>query len=183
MGYQVEGLEYSRELVDELKKVVPDVPVRWGDATRIEVGDSSYEAYISLRVMEHRVEGPESFLKECFRVLRPGGIAFISVPFYDCLWKLRSPWIPVGWPEVSQGERFFQWHFTRREFVFLLREAGLEFVATGSSGVRYGALRSVPLWNWIYHRRGGYRIWRWLSFVEYALPWCGWMQWAVARKP
>jgi DNA gyrase subunit B len=43
--------------------------------------------------MEHLIEGPQNFLKEAHRVLKPNGIAVISVPFYDLFWKIKSPWI------------------------------------------------------------------------------------------
>jgi SAM-dependent methyltransferase len=52
------------------------------DATseRIAVADESYHAAVSFQVMEH-VADYRSFLRECRRVLVPGGIFFVTVPF------------------------------------------------------------------------------------------------------
>lgn len=39
-----------------------------------------------------------------------------------------------------------------------------------------------PVLDWLYHHRGGYRLWKMFSFIESRCPSCGWMQWIVARK-
>ncbi len=182
-GFDIEGIEYSKRLVDEINRSFPQVPIRWGDATAIDKPSGYYAGYLSLGVMEHVIEGPGVFLDECFRVLAPGGVAFISVPFYDFLWQLRSPWLLKGWPDEESEEVFFQWHFTRNEFISLVEKSGLKVQKAGSYGVRYGALRSVPFWGWLQRRRGGHRLWKMLGFLEGRANATGWMQWAIARRP
>ena len=77
----IEGIDWGERTIGIVKKVYPDLPVKVGDATRVDVPDDHFNAYLSLGVVEHRQEGPEPYLAEAFRVLKPGGYAFISVPF------------------------------------------------------------------------------------------------------
>ncbi len=52
-----------------------------GDGTALPFEDGYFDVVLSHSVIEH-VESPESYLSECFRVLRPGGILFLSTPPY-----------------------------------------------------------------------------------------------------
>jgi SAM-dependent methyltransferase len=50
------------------------------DTGRIEVPDATYDAVMHFQTLEH-VPNPRIFLAECFRVLKPGGRLFCTVPF------------------------------------------------------------------------------------------------------
>ena len=80
LGYDAEGVEWGQETVQSVKSLIPDLPIRVGDVTKLGVPDAWYAAYISVGVVEHRRDGPQPFLSEAWRVLQPGGIALISVP-------------------------------------------------------------------------------------------------------
>ena len=60
-----------------VRELYPDLPIRAGDVTCIEVPEKYYSGYISLGVMEHCRQGPETFLKEAYRVLENDGVAII----------------------------------------------------------------------------------------------------------
>ncbi|OQW92458.1 MAG: hypothetical protein BWK78_01650 [Thiotrichaceae bacterium IS1] len=57
-----------------------------GTAYKIPVSDSSFDSALCTAVLEH-LEEPEQALRECHRVLKPGGIAIYSVPF---IWHLHE---------------------------------------------------------------------------------------------
>jgi len=63
-GYNCEGVELAERTVKEAKALFPDVPVRYGDVTQLEVPNAYYRGYISLGGIKHREKGPEPFLKE-----------------------------------------------------------------------------------------------------------------------
>jgi SAM-dependent methyltransferase len=58
----------------------------FGTVYDIPADDASFESAICTAVLEH-VEEPEIALRECYRVLKPGGYAIYSVPF---IWHLHE---------------------------------------------------------------------------------------------
>lgn len=58
----------------------------FGSAYQIPTEDASFDSAICTAVLEH-LEEPELALRECYRVLKPGGVAIYSVPF---IWHLHE---------------------------------------------------------------------------------------------
>ncbi len=58
----------------------------FGTAYDIPAEDSSFDSAICTAVLEH-LEEPELALRECCRVLKPGGVAIYTVPF---IWHLHE---------------------------------------------------------------------------------------------
>ncbi len=121
-GLRIEGIEYARELVELVKAARPKLPVRHGDALAIDCSDGYYDSYLSIGVVEHRMEGPEPFLLEAYRVLKTGGRIIIAVPFFGPLRRVKSAFL------MYERKRpvlpFFQYGFSKNEFAYLLRKAG-----------------------------------------------------------
>ncbi len=80
-------------------------------ALALPFGDGIFDGVICTEVLEH-VPEPELALREIFRVLRPGGLAYITVPM---TWGLH--YVPHDY-----------YRFTRYGIVHLLDKAGLEVV-------------------------------------------------------
>jgi len=57
-----------------------------GTAYQIPADNASFDSAICTAVLEH-LEEPEQALRECYRVLKPGGVAIYSVPF---IWHLHE---------------------------------------------------------------------------------------------
>lgn len=55
-------------------------------AYNIPVEDNAYDSALCTAVLEH-LEEPENALKECYRILKSGGIALYSMPF---IWHLHE---------------------------------------------------------------------------------------------
>ncbi len=60
---------------------VANVSFVQGDGISLPFQDAYFDVVLSHSVIEH-VESPETYLSECFRVLRPGGVLFLSTPPY-----------------------------------------------------------------------------------------------------
>jgi SAM-dependent methyltransferase len=58
----------------------------FGSANLIPVPSLSFESALCTAVLEH-LEEPEDAIRECYRVLKPSGIAIYSVPF---IWHLHE---------------------------------------------------------------------------------------------
>jgi SAM-dependent methyltransferase len=61
---------------------------RTGQVESIPWPDGDFDALCAFDVLEHADDGPA--LEELWRVLRPGGRLFVSVPAYDWLWSTRD---------------------------------------------------------------------------------------------
>jgi SAM-dependent methyltransferase len=71
------GLDYPPTRAAFNPKVRPEV---YGDARTLPFADQSFDAALCFQVLEH-VDRPEAVVREIQRVLKPGGLGFISAPF------------------------------------------------------------------------------------------------------
>lgn len=83
----------------------------FGTAYGIPVADSSFDSAICTAVLEH-LEEPEQALRECYRVLKPGGVAVYTVPF---IWHLHE-----------EPRDFYR--FSKYGLEYLFKKVGFEIV-------------------------------------------------------
>ena len=116
-GYNIVGIDNNELAITKLKDFDESLQVELGDIQDIHYPDSSFDAYISMGVVEHFEEGPLSTLKEAYRVLKPNGLLFVSVPTVNIMRKVArqplrnainafssSPTIPrSGWGESKRS--------------------------------------------------------------------------------
>lgn len=150
-GFQVEGIEYSSELVELVNRVKPDLPVRAGDALRIDCPDCHYDSYISIGVVEHRSEGPEPFLEEARRVLKPGGKMLISVPFFGFARRFKSL---LGLYRGTPEGAFFQYGFGEGEFTSLVARHDFEILSRHRLYPHRLLLEEFAFYRWLQSQRG-----------------------------
>lgn len=123
-GHRVEGVESAEPLVERIRAAAPWLPVSAGDVRSLACEDGRYDGYLSFGVVEHDIEGPERFLAEAHRVVRPGGFALITVPHFGPLRRmLHRRDRPL---EGKDGSAFFQYGFSKSEFTRLIAAAGFE---------------------------------------------------------
>lgn len=125
-GYRVEGVEWSRKAVDMIKQRYPKLKVRVGDVRKLAAADGYYSGYISLGVVEHDKSGPQDYLREAARILKSGGVAFISVPHFNLLRRIKNLFGFYRGKPV--GEEFYQYAFTESEIDRLIEKFGFEIV-------------------------------------------------------
>ncbi len=93
-------LQYAKHYtaIDKNKKLIQELQIKYPESTFIpqnippfsDIADNSFDTVISFQVIEH-IQHDDLFLKEIYRVLRPGGKAYITTP--NRLWSLtRNPW-------------------------------------------------------------------------------------------
>lgn len=178
-GLMVEGIEYAQNLVDLVLSLYPQLPIRWGNALSIDSPDNYYDSYLSFGVVEHYAQGPEPFLSEAFRVLKPGGKVIISVPFFGPMRRLKSQLFL--YERVCPDLPFFQYGFGRRDFTGYLQQAGFSIEEVRVLYVDRLLLEEVPLYRWLSSQRWGHFVKKWAEVLLQNTD--GHMLLVVGRKP
>lgn len=149
-GFDVQGMEHDETLVSRIKKDMPEIPVRVGDVAHLPYKDGALGAYISLGVVEHFENGADGPLKEAWRVLRPGGVLILTVPFNNFFRKLvahplRSLYLAIH--KLRGGETHFaEYRYSMAEVCEMVKRAGFEIIDTGTDDY-IDKRRSMLIWS------------------------------------
>ncbi len=150
-GLNIEGIEYAQNLVELVHSIYPQLPIRHGNALAIDTPDNHYDSYLSFGVVEHREDGPQPFLAEAHRILKPLGKIIISVPYFGPIRRLKNRL------SLYEAQRptlpFFQYGFTRQEFITYLLQAGFSLEAVYVLYTDRLLIEEIPLYRWLSFRR------------------------------
>lgn len=164
-GHAIVGIEYDENIVKKAKEFKPNVAVELGDITGLKYPDNSFDAYISLGVIEHFEHGPEQALAEAYRILKPGGLAFVTTPYLSPLRRLLSHPIRTLYFTIrklrGQPSYFWEYRFTRAELRGFLEKAGFEIVDEDIDDYEGDEKRRhIGLWaDWFFLRNQNGEIW------------------------
>lgn len=99
----VTGVDVNQKYLDNAREFLRglDVKLIKGDATRLPFKSQAFDRIIASEVLEH-IPDDQRAISEMYRVLKPEGIAMITVPNKD----YPFCWDPINW----LLERVFNWH-------------------------------------------------------------------------
>lgn len=80
-GINIHGIESSKKAVELAKQLNPDLPIEIGDARNILRGNASIDGYVAVGTWEFSEDGTEKLAQEAYRVIKPGGLLIIEVPY------------------------------------------------------------------------------------------------------
>ena len=143
-GLPTLGLDISRATVQQLSDRFPQAEFAVGDIRDTGLPDRSFDGYFSWGTFEHFEEGLERCIVEAYRILKPGGYLFLTVPFDNLRHALRAS---ADWrkrePAAIHSRRFYQWRLTRGEFRELLACGGFNVLDIRPIHKRQGVMRSL----------------------------------------
>ncbi len=95
VGLDAAGLEINRQYFDTVKKDFPYLSLFYYDGGQFPVPDHSVDFVVSFQVLEH-VHSTEHIIKECLRVLKPGGMMYHICPNYHSFYEghYNLLWLP-----------------------------------------------------------------------------------------
>ena len=109
LGFKVINLDISAKTISRLKQKFPGKHFIVGDIRKTKFKSASFDAYFSWGTFEHFEAGLSKCFQEAYRVLKPKGLLFISVPFHN-LRIMLSPQL-----KPKRQMRFYQWRLTKAE--------------------------------------------------------------------
>jgi len=143
-GYDIEGIDFSEEVVNHIKKFDPDLPVRVGNVLNLPYPNNHFKAILSIGVVEHFEEGPEIAIIEAHRVLKERGILLIAVPYFNMLRRLKDR---LGFYRGTNSSKFYQYAFTKQEFNSILNKLGFIPIDAIPYNARKGLRDEVSLFR------------------------------------
>lgn len=164
-GYtDVIGLDNNPNILERGNKY--NLKLEYGDILNTDYEDKSIDKYISLGVIEHNEEGPQQALNEAYRILKCGGMAFISTPCNNLLRLLINHPIRdfINFLKKLSGKKlhFSEYRFWKSELVGHIKNAGFEIievipndVSLDQSDYTFGFYTDWPTFR---HRTDKYRL-------------------------
>lgn len=114
-GFDVTGLDITRPFLDEADGRIPEAMLVQGDMRRLPFEDATFDGIWASASVHHVPRGEAAAtLRECRRVLRPDGVAYVSVK-------------REGYRKPADRDRHFE-YYRPEEFRSLLSEGGLDDV-------------------------------------------------------
>ena len=108
VGYKCVGVDYAEQTVNKTNVLVPEIDVQLGDVRKLYFESDSFDGYWSLGVIEHFFHGYDDIVHEMYRVLKPGGVLFLTVPTMSRIrqFKAKIGQYPL-WKDDQKHVRLF----------------------------------------------------------------------------
>jgi 2-polyprenyl-3-methyl-5-hydroxy-6-metoxy-1,4-benzoquinol methylase len=133
---RIQGLEPDRVNAEVARRRLGD-RIQIGSLESVRFEPESFDVVYAEQVIEHVCE-PAVFLRECRRVLAPGGMLLVATPNFA---GLSARLLGLGWKEFVPHEHVRM--FTPRALRLHLEQAGLQRVVVTTQGI------------WLRRRRDG----------------------------
>lgn len=124
LGYDVRGLDYAVNALRESRRYDPSLPLAAGDVHRLPYRDNCFGSYLSFGVLEHFEHGMLPALQEAFRVVKPGGVIVLTIPYPNIIYRLVQFRRKRAQSGLLTDDSFFESAYTRRQLNDVVTEAG-----------------------------------------------------------
>ncbi len=190
-NFQVLGLDISTTTIERLKKVLPHNQFVSGDIRHTEFEAASFDAYFSWGTFEHFENGLGECVQEAYRLLKPGGYLFVSVPYQNWRHLLHG----ARWSGSKKSDddsqlsqtmpsvRFYQWRLTRSELAKELQIQGFNVIKVVPIHKKFGLKRA--LYHDFHIKKGSKLHKKMTRILMKIIPgnWVAHMILALAQKP
>jgi SAM-dependent methyltransferase len=123
MGYTVTGLDYAENALHASRQHDPTLALAVGDVHALPYAPDSVGAYLSFGVLEHFEHGLGPALAEAYRVVKPGGVLVLTIPYPNIAQRLIA-WRRRGQGSTLNDEDFYESTYTRDKLCQAVTDAG-----------------------------------------------------------
>lgn len=183
MGYNVVGLDYAENALHISHGYDASLPLLAGDVHALPHADNSLGGYLSFGVLEHFEHGMSPALAEAYRVLKPGGVLVLTIPYPNVVhslveWRRKRQQV-----SVLNDDSFYESTYTREALCGNVEQAGFKVVKAVPTS------HAFTLWGLggIFREPGYYQTSKFAdglgSVLSKVLPWpFNFMTMVIARK-
>lgn len=166
LGYHITGIDLAADALRIAHEYDAQAPIHSDDILHTKYPDGSFNAVISLGVVEHFEEGPQAAFREAYRLLSNDGYFLVTVPLQNFNRRAITNSMKEfkRWMNRRKGVRYLfeEYRYTRKEFSELLRQANFEIVEMIPDD--FQAPKNIGLWVDFPFFRHPHRKWELNSF-------------------
>lgn len=146
LGYEVYGIDFVDAVIERNKRISEESGVgdpsrfKLMDVCKLDFPDNYFDGYLSMGVIEH-FQDPTIPLIEAYRVLKKGGIAFITVPNKLPPWHLTRA-LSV---KLKRGNFPWQKEYTKSELEKFATSVGFKCIKSFNCNVKDSFRRGFRL--------------------------------------
>jgi ubiquinone/menaquinone biosynthesis C-methylase UbiE len=128
MGYDAHGLDYAVNALVESQRYDASLPLVAGDIHHLPYPDNTFGSYLSFGVLEHFEHGMQPALLEAYRILKPGGVLVLTIPYPNVVYKLVQLKRRLSGENQLTDDEFYESTYTRQQLIDNVTQAGFEVV-------------------------------------------------------
>ncbi|MFC1871155.1 class I SAM-dependent methyltransferase [Chloroflexota bacterium] len=130
LGYDIDGVDFSSVAVASGKSFDSSLKISEASVLDLPFGSETFDYYLSFGVLEHFIDGPEEGLKEAHRILKKGGMLFLSVPYMNRLNMVETRISAIKQKLLNKenivNPTFYEHKFTKKELHLILNGCGFK---------------------------------------------------------
>jgi ubiquinone/menaquinone biosynthesis C-methylase UbiE len=175
--FEAYGIDISDFALNHARHNCPSAEIQYMQAQKMSFPSDFFNAIVSRHVFEH-LDNPGAVLRECYRVLKPGGIMLFTVPNMD---SVAKRWKGTEWYGYRDNTHISMLYPAK--WLRLTTESGMDVQRAYSDGLWDAPyLTKMPVWlqRCIFGFFGGFQAIFVLSFMP--IPF-GEALIVVAKKP
>jgi 2-polyprenyl-3-methyl-5-hydroxy-6-metoxy-1,4-benzoquinol methylase len=133
-GWNVRGTEFAEDAIEMCRK--KGIHVDKGELAELGFEDNSFDVITGIEVIEH-LNNPTEITKEIFRILRPGGVVYLTTPNFNSLLRkrLKSEYDVISYP-------LHLCYYTKGTLKKLFTDQGLQSLKISTTGISLTRFRT-----------------------------------------
>ncbi|KPA14361.1 Methyltransferase type 11 domain protein [Candidatus Magnetomorum sp. HK-1] len=156
-GFEAYGVDFAKDTVKIIQTYAPEIHVSVGDVRKLHYPDNFFDGYWSLGVIEHFYDGFGDIVNEMYRVIRPGGFLFLTVPEMSVFRQYLAK--KGKYPDMSclksEQSLFYQFAYPPNFVKNEIKQHGFKFLKyrpmEGVKGFKDESIKLKPFFQWIYN--------------------------------